>query len=81
MIQINDAKAREIAKNKIREWRKDEFAKNDILIQNALVDDDTEKKKEGVDRRTYLRDLPSECDGKNHVELASLLRSLGVITK
>ena len=38
MIVINQAKAIEVTKGKIRAWRDGEFKKNDIAIQNALVD-------------------------------------------
>ena len=36
MIVINNEKAIEVAKNKIRVWRENEFKKNDLDIQNAL---------------------------------------------
>ena len=74
MIVINNDKATELVKNKIRAWRENEFAKNDIAIQNALVDgkDTTEL----VARRNYLRDLPTVCDGKSLDELKVILESL-----
>ena len=74
MIVINNDKAIELVKNKIRAWRENEFAKNDIAIQNALVDgkDTTEL----VARRNYLRDLPTVCDGKNLDELKVILEGL-----
>ena len=74
MIVINNEKAIEIAKDKIRVWRDDEFKKNDIAIQNALVDgtDTTEL----IARRDYLRDLPSSCDGKSIEELTVILNDI-----
>lgn len=74
MIVINNDKAIELVKNKIRAWRENEFAKNDVAIQNALVDgkDTTEL----VARRNYLRDLPTTCDGKSLDELKVILESL-----
>ena len=74
MIVINNSKAIELVKNKIRAWRENEFAKNDVAIQNALVDgkDTTEL----VARRDYLRDLPTTCDGKSLDELKVILESL-----
>ena len=74
MIVINNDKAIELVKNKIRAWRESEFAKNDVAIQNALVDgkDTTEL----VARRNYLRDLPTVCDGKSLDELKVILESL-----
>lgn len=74
MIVINQAKAIEVVKGKIRAWRDGEFKKNDIAIQNALVDgSDTS---ELIARRNYLRDLPTVCDGKSLDELKVILESL-----
>ena len=76
MIVINQAKAIEVVKGKIRTWRDAEFKKNDVAIQNALVDgSDTT---EFIARRDYLRDLPSQCDGKSLDELKALMLELGV---
>ena len=74
MILINNDKAIEVAKNQIRTWRDGEFKKNDLAIQNALVDgsDTTEL----IARRDYLRDLPSKCEGKDIDELKLLLDTL-----
>ena len=74
MIKINREKAIEIAKDKIRVWRDSEFKKNDIAIQNALLDgsDTTEL----ITRRDYLRDLPSSCDGKSIEELTVILNDI-----
>lgn len=71
MIVINEAKAIEVTKTKLRAWREAEFRKNDVAIQNALVDGaDTI---ELVARRNYLRDLPNQCDGKSLDELKGIL--------
>lgn len=76
MIKINQDKAIEIAKNKIRVWRESEFKKNDLDIQNALVDNkDTT---EFIKRRDYLRDLTSECENKTVDELLELIKTLGI---
>ncbi len=74
MIVINNDKAIELVKSKIRAWREAEFIKNDIAIQNALVDgtDTTEF----ITRREYLRDLPSRCDKKTLDELKIILNKL-----
>lgn len=76
MIVINNEKAIEIAKNKIRVWRESEFKKNDLAIQNALVDavDTTAL----IERRDYLRDLTSQCENKTVDELLELIKTLGV---
>ena len=75
MIVINNEKAIEIAKNKIRVWRESEFKKNDLAIQNALVDaSDTTAL---IERRDYLRDLTNQCNSKTVDELLQLIKTLG----
>jgi hypothetical protein len=75
MILINQDKAIEIAKDKVRVYRTNEFKANDLAIQNALL--------EGADtsaliaRRDYLRNLPDECTGKSIEELEALIITLG----
>ena len=76
LIKINNEKAIEITKEKIRAWRKEEFAKNDIAIQNALVDGNETARQEAVEYRDYLRDLPAQCDGKSLDELKTILEGL-----
>ena len=75
MIVINNEKAIEIAKDKIRVWRESEFKKNDLAIQNALVDSgDTTAL---IERRDYLRDLTNQCNSKTVDELLQLIKTLG----
>lgn len=76
MINIDNNKAIEIAKEKIRVWREVQFTENDVKIQNALVDgsDTTEL----INRREYLRNLPQECEGKTVVELEEILLKEGI---
>jgi len=76
MIVINNEKAIEIVKDKIRAWREAEFKKNDVAIQNALVDGDETARQEAVEYRDYLRDLPAQCEGKSLDELKMILSSL-----
>jgi hypothetical protein len=77
MLSINHEKAIKIAQEAIRKWRELEFSKNDIDIQNALVD--------GLDltpfieKRNWLRDLPQKCEAKTVEELRIFLIELGVI--
>ena len=78
LIKINEIKAIEITKEKIRAWREAEFAKNDIAIQNALVDGDETARLEAVEYRDYLRDLPAQCEGKSIDELKALMSELGI---
>lgn len=76
LIKINNEKAIEITKEKIRAWRESEFKENDIKLQNALVDGDETAKLEAVKYRNYLRDLPTQCEGKSLDELKMILSSL-----
>lgn len=76
MIQINETKAIEITKGKIRAWRDTEFSKNDVKLQNAIADGDETAKSEAIERRDYLRNLTDECNNKTIDELKSLLTEL-----
>lgn len=76
MIKINTEKAIELVKNKIRIWRESEFKKNDLAIQNVLVEGlDTA---ELIARRDYLRDLTATCEGKTVEQLKALIVELGI---
>ena len=76
MITINNEKAIEVAKNKIRVWRENEFKKNDLAIQNALLfGGDVQVLKA---RKQYLCDLPTECENKTVNELLDLIKTLGI---
>ena len=79
MLKTNNDKAIEIAKNKIRNWREGQFAINDIKLQNALADGDDVAKQAAIERRDYLRDLPSECEGKTVEELTTIMKGLNII--
>ena len=76
MIVINNEKAIEVAKNKIRVWRESEFKKNDLAIQNALADGSNTTAL--IERRDYLRDLTSQCENKTVDELLELIKTLGI---
>lgn len=76
MIKINPAKAIQTTKDIVRVWREEEFKKNDLLIQNALLDgSDTTQL---IARRDYLRDLPNQCENKSIDELRLLMTDLGI---
>lgn len=77
MIVIDNIKAIELTKNKLRAWRDGEFKKNDVAIQNAIVDGNEIAKAEAVAYRDYLRDLPTQCDGKTLDELKAMLVEKG----
>lgn len=76
MINIDNNKAIEIAKEKIRVWREVQFTENDVKIQNALVDGSVAS--ELINRREYLRNLPQECENKTVVELEEILLKEGI---
>ncbi len=76
MITINLSKASEITKQSLRSWREVEFKRNDIQIQNALIDGHEEAKAEAVAYRDFLRDLPSECDNMSIIQLKDLMEAL-----
>lgn len=76
LIKINNEKAIEITKEKIRTWRELRFKENDIKLQNALVDGNETARLEAVEYRDYLRDLPAQCDGKSLDELKTILEGL-----
>ena len=78
LIKINEDKAIEITKEKIRAWREIKFKENDIKLQNALVDGNETARQEAVEYRDYLRDLPAQCEGKNLDELKALMSELGI---
>ena len=79
MIKINQRKAIELAKKLVRDWRTKEFASNDIVLQNAVADGDEVAKREAIERRDWLRSLPSQCEGKSVDELKALLIEIGAI--
>ena len=78
LIKINEIKAIEITKEKIRAWRELKFKANDIKLQNALADSDETARLEAVEYRDYLRDLPAQCEGKSLDELKALMSELGI---
>lgn len=71
MIQINIEKAIESTKEKIRAWRVEEFKKNDINIQNGLIDNIDISP--FVERRDFLRSLPETCESKKLDELKEMI--------
>jgi len=71
MIKINIKKAIESTKEKIRAWRVEEFKKNDINIQNGLIDNIDISP--FVKRRDFLRSLPEICEGKTLDELKEII--------
>lgn len=66
MIKIDIVKAKDITKDRLRAEREVEFKKNDLAIQNALVDGiDTSP---FIERREYLKDITKVVDTLETVE-------------
>lgn len=76
MIVINNDKAITLVKEKLRTWREKEFKKNDLALQNALVDGTDTKAL--IERRDYLRNITNEADGKSIEELKAILVERGI---
>lgn len=75
MININQEKAIEVAKNKIRTVRDEQLKKQDIEFQKALeLGSDTAPI---VAEKQRLRDLPAQAEGKTVEELKTLLETIG----
>ena len=71
MIKVNSAKAQELSKTMARAWREGEFAKNDLAIQDAILNGlDTAQVKA---RQQELRDLPAQFEGKTPEQLKDML--------
>lgn len=76
MITINNTKAVEITKDKIRAYREPKLAELDVEFNRAL--------ETGADTTTIvakkqeLRDMPTQADGKSNDELKVLIDSLEV---
>ena len=76
MIKINQDKAIEVAKDKIRAIREPMFKKLDLDFQRALENgSDTS---DIVAEKQKLRDLTNMVNGKTVEELSQILNELGV---
>lgn len=75
MITINQDKAIEVAKDKIREYRNPLLYQLDIEIMKNITD--AEKLAEIETEKQKLRDMTKEADGKTVEELQILLAEIG----
>lgn len=75
MITINQDKAIEVAKDKIREYRNPLLSQLDIEIMKNITD--AEKLAEIETKKQKLRDMTKEADGKTVEELQILLAEIG----
>lgn len=76
MIKIDNTRAIEVAKDKIREYRNPLLSKLDIEIMKNITD--AKKLAEIEAEKQKLRDMTKETDGKTVEELQILLAEIGV---
>jgi hypothetical protein len=72
-VRIDLEKAKEVTKNRLRYERKPLFEKNDILLRDAILENDEEAKKESLTERNRLRYLTDQVD---YVETLQELRDI-----
>ena len=60
VIEVDMVKARDTHRDRLRAARADEFAINDIAINDAILEDDAAGKTAAIARRDELRDVPSD---------------------
>jgi hypothetical protein len=60
--------AREITKNRLRRERVEKFQENDILLRDAVIDNDNEKLSRGIFERDRLRDITQLPDNVSSLE-------------
>ncbi len=56
-VKIDLEKAKSLAKIKIREYRKELYSANDIVIRDAMISNDQITLKSAIKQRDYLKDL------------------------
>ena len=76
MIKIDNTRAIEVAKDKIREYRNHLLSQLDIEIMKNITD--AKKLAEIEAENQKLRDMTHETDGKTVEELQILLAEIGV---
>ena len=75
MIQINNDKAIDITKDKIREYRKPLLEALDVEVMRNITNSD--KLSEIEVKKQELRDMTTLADGKSVDELKSIIDGLG----
>lgn len=76
MIKIDNTRAIEVAKDKIREYRNPLLSQLDIEIMKNITD--AKKLAEIEAEKQKLRDMTKDTDGKTVEELQILLAEIGV---
>jgi len=78
MIQINELKAQEITKERIRRYRDPLLAEQDVLFQREMEKGPAADTAAIVAKKQELRDLPAMADGKTVEELKQIHIDLGL---
>lgn len=74
-LKVDITKAKEIWKNKLREERASLFDANDILLRDAIAEEDSKKKAIALKERDRLRDitlLVDECETPEEIKKITL---------
>ena len=73
-VRINIAKAKEITKERLRIERKRLFDANDILLRDAMLENNKAKIDKAIAERDRLRDVTKKVDDANTIEAFKKLR-------
>lgn len=73
MIKINLAKAKEITKERLRSERTQLFNKNDLLLRDAIAENDEQKRLAAIAERDRLRDITRLADNANSTDELKLI--------
>jgi hypothetical protein len=73
-VRIDVEKAKNIAKDKIRQYRKELLATNDIVIRDAMLTNNTVTLNSALKQRDYLKDLTKVVN--NVVDVNEILEKL-----
>jgi len=76
-ITVDIERAKEIAKNKLREERKQLFEKNDIKLRDAMLSENKVDLKAAIDTRDRLRKAPKLVDSLSSLEELRNITLLG----
>jgi hypothetical protein len=72
-FKFNINKARDITRIRLRKERLPLFEKNDLLLRDALIDNDQDKLNKGITERNRLRNLTTLADTISSLDELSLI--------
>lgn len=73
MIRINLDKAKAITKERLRAERAPLFNKNDLLLRDAIAENDEQKRLAAIAERDRLRDITRLADNANSTDELKLI--------